>query len=186
MRLDLLVRRVGLILASVVLSSSAALAAPAWKQLSAQQQALITPALQSQGGNFDQLPETRRAALVKGADRWLAMSPAQRNTATQQFQQWQQLSGREKTLVLERRERFRKLSPEQRKALLDTRHQFQQMPLEQQQELRNEFKDLIIDGLPSQPSFGTPGSPVPTDGAPALGLPLTAPMSGGANLPLPR
>lgn len=186
MHLDLLLRRVGLTLASAMLSSSVVLAAPAWKQLSAQQQALITPALLLQGGDFDKLPEPRRAALVKGADRWLAMSPAQRNTATQQFQQWQQLSSSEKTLVLERRERFRKLSPEQRKALLDTQHKFQLMPLEQQQELRSEFNELPVDGLPSQPSFSTPGAPVSADGAPPLGLPLTPPTSGGANLPVPR
>lgn len=187
MRLDLLLRRSCLTLASALLVSSVVLAAPAWKQLTAQQQALITPALLSQGGDFDKLSEPRRTALVKGADRWLMMSPAQRATATQQFQQWQQLSAREKTLVLERRERFRKLSPEQRKALLDTQRQFQKMPLEQQQELRSEFNELPVDtALPSDPTFSAPGTPVPTDGAPPLGLPITPPSTGGANLPLSR
>lgn len=186
MRLDLLLRGISLGLSGALLLSNAALAAPAWKQLSPQQQALITPALQSQGGNFDKLPEARRAALIKGADRWLSMSPAQRNTATQQFQQWQRLSGQEKALVLERRERFRKLSPEQRKALLDTQQQFLKMPLEQQQDLRTEFDALSVDALPAQPSFGAPASPIPSDGTSSLGLPLSPPNTGGANLPLPH
>lgn len=180
MRPDALLRRFVLVLAATVFGA-AAWAAPTWNTLDARQQALIKPALQSQGGNFDQLSEARRAALVTGADRWLAMTPSQRATATQQFQQWQRLGAEQKAVVLERRERFRKLSPEQRKALLETHKQFLEMPLQQQTDLREQFKDLqpVFDGLPAQP-FGTPASPsAPSSPAP-LGLPVTGLPSGSA------
>jgi len=160
----------------------AAYAAPAWKQLTSAQQGLIKPALLSEGGDFDRLSETRRAALIKGADRWLAMTPEQRTRATQQFQQFQQLSGPEKLAVLERRERFRKLPPEQRKALLDTQKQFLEMPLQQQQDLQDQFKDLQLqlEALPSQqfptPSPSAPGNPPP------LGLPVTNSLPGVSTL----
>ena len=185
MRPNALLRRVVLALAATVFNTGAALAAPSWNTLDARQQALIKPALQSQGGDFDQLSEPRRAALVKGADRWLAMTPSQRTTATQQFQQWQRLGAEQKVAVLERRERFRKLSPEQRKALLETQKQFLEMPLQQQTDLREQFKDVqpAFDGLPSQP-FGTPSSPT-APGSPApLGLPVTGlPSSGATTVP---
>ncbi len=190
MRPDSMLGRCALILTGIFVSAGFAFAAPAWKQLDVRQQALIAPALQSQGGDFDKLPAPRREALVKGADRWLAMTPQQRTVATQQFQQWQLMSAKEKVAVLERRERFRKLSPEQRKALLDTQKQFLEMPLQQQQELQGEFKDLQpgFDGLPSQP-FGPPTSAPPGATVP-LGLPVTGlpgPGSNTTNLPpLPR
>lgn len=183
-------RRWASLFAFGLLAAGAVFAAPAWKQLTSAQQALIQPALISQGGDFDKLPEPRRAALVKGADRWLAMSSEQRTVATQQFQQWQQLSNAEKLSVLERRERFRKLSPEERKALLETQKQFLEMPLKQQQELQSEFQELAphLEALPTQ-SFGAPGSPAPGTTSP-LGLPLNSlPSSNAAGVtppPLPR
>jgi hypothetical protein len=119
------------LLASVLLWSSGALAAPSWRDLSPEQQQIIAPALVSQGGDFDRLPEPRRMALAKGAERWLAMSPPQRAVATEQFRRWQQLDSAEKRVVLERRERFRKMTPAQRKALLDTQRRFEQLTLQQ-------------------------------------------------------
>ena len=184
MRPSALLRRVVLGLAASFLGASVVWAAPSWNARDARQQALIKPALQSQGGDFDRLSESRRTALVKGADRWLAMSPAQRTTATQQFQQWQALGAEQKVSVLERRERFRKLSPEQRKALLDTRKQFLEMPLQQQAELREQFKEVQppIDGLPSQP-LSTPSAPAtPANPAP-FGLPATGLPSSNVALP---
>ena len=184
MRPNALLRRVVLGLVATFVGAGVALAAPTWNTLDARQQALIKPALQSQGGDFDQLSESRRTALVKGADRWLAMTPSQRNTATQQFQQWQRLGAEQKVAVLERRERFRKLSPEQRKALLETHKQFLEMPLQQQTDLREQFKDVqpAFDGLPSQP-FGTPASPA-APGSPApLGLPVTGLPSSSVTVP---
>lgn len=186
MRPDLLLRRILLTVAGTLFAAGAAFAAPSWNDLTSQQQALITPALKSQGGNFDQLPEPRRSALVKGADRWLGMSAAQRTTATQQFQRWQQLSTAEKISVLERRERFRKLSPSQRKALLDTQKQFLEMPADQQTELRTEFSELQpqIEGLPTQP-LTPPGSPGNPGAIAPLGLPMTSLPGGGVDLPAP-
>ncbi len=186
MRPDSMLGRCALILAGIFAGIGVALAAPAWKQLDTRQQALILPALQSQGGDFDKLPEQRRAALVKGADRWLAMTAQQRNTATQQFQRWQLMSVAEKMAVLERRERFRKLSPDQRKALLDTQKQFVEMPLQQQQDLREQFNELQppLDGLPSQP-FAPPTTTTPGSTAP-LGLPVNSlPGSGSGTTALP-
>lgn len=186
MRPDSLLRRCAFALAGLLASAGVALAAPSWKDLDSRQQGLIKPALLSQGGDFDKLPAQRREALVKGADRWLSMTPEQRTTATQQFQQWQQMSAAEKIAVLERRERFRKLSPDQRKALLETQRQFLELPLQQQRDLRDEFKELQphLDGLPTQP-FGPPGSPTPGT-TPTLGLPSTAlPPPGTTGMPLP-
>lgn len=191
MRPNSFVRRCALVLGCSVMAAGVAWAAPAWRELTNSQQALIKPALLSQGGDFDKLPESRRAALVKGADRWLAMSPEQRTTATQQFQQWQQLSVADKVAVLQMRERFRKLSPVQRKALLDTQKQFRGMPLEQQKDLRDEFNELQplpqLDGLPMQPSLSTPGTTAPGSTAP-FGLPATTLPSNGTVLPafIPR
>ncbi len=177
MRLDSLLRRSALILATTLMGVGIALAAPAWKQLTAPQQALIEPALKSQGA-FDTLSEPRRNALVKGADRWLAMTPEQRTAATRQFQQWQQLNTAEKVAVLERREQFRKLSSEQRKTLLDARKNYLDLPLQQQINLREQFNQLQspFDGLPSS-LFGTPNAPS-TPSAPGnsstFGLPLSS------------
>lgn len=186
MRPDLALRRILLTIAGSLLALGVASAAPGWNDLTPQQQALITPALKSQGGNFDKLPGPRRSALVKGADRWLGMSAAQRTTATQQFQRWQQLSTAEKISVLERRERFRKLSPSQRKALLDTQKQFLEMPADQQVELRTEFSDLQtqVDGLSTQP-LTPPSSPGTPGGTAPLGLPMTSLPGGGVDLPPP-
>lgn len=183
MRTDSLIRRCVLILTATLFGAGVVLAAPAWKDLNSRQQAMIKPSLISQGGDFDRLPLQRREALVKGADRWLGMTPEQRTTATQQFQQWQLLSAQQKVSALERRERFRKLSPEQRKALLETHKQFLEMPLQQQTELHNEFNDLQqnINGLPAQP-FATPTSPTPGSTVP-LGLPVTTLPSGTILLP---
>lgn len=184
MRLESTLRRCVLAIAGTFLGVGAVLAAPAWSTLDNQQQALIKPALQSQGGDFDKLPEQRRIALVKGADRWLAMTPAERTTATQQLKQWQQLSNQQKVAVLERREQFRKLSPEQRKTLLETQKQFLEMPLQQQADLHNEFNDLRqgLDGLSSPgftyPSTAAPGATVP------LGLPTTPLPSTALGLPI--
>lgn len=191
MRPNSFLRRCALVLGCSVMAASVAWAAPAWRELTNSQQALIKPALLSQGGDFDKLPESRRAALVKGADRWLAMSPAQRTTATQQFRQWQQLSAIDKVAVLEMRERFRRLSPDQRKALLDTQKQFRALPLQQQKDLRDEFKELQplpqLDVLPMQPSLDTPGSTAPGS-SPPFGLPGTTLPSNGTVLPgfMPR
>lgn len=183
MRPDSFLHRSLLIAAGTAFTVGLALAAPAWQSLTSSQQALIKPALLTQGGDFNQLPEARRTALVKGADRWLAMTPQQRTTATQQFNQWQLMSAAEKVAVLQRRERFRKLTPDQRKALLDTQKQFLEMPLQKQQELQDQFKDLQpqLDTLPSQP-FATPGSPSPGTTAP-LGLP-TSNLPNSPNLPI--
>ena len=185
MRPDSSLRRWLLALTGGLLAVGAAIAAPAWLQLTAAQQSLIKPALVSQGGDFDKLPEASRTALVKGADRWLAMTPAQRTVATQQFQQWQQLSAVEKASVLERRERFRKMSPDQRKALLNTRDQFLEMPLLQQADLRDQFAELQpqLEGLISQPfnptTPGTPGAPGP------FGLPITNLPSNATSITAP-
>lgn len=191
MRPNSFVRRCALALGCSVMAVGLVWAGPAWRELTNIQQALIKPALLSQGGDFDKLPESRRAALIKGADRWLAMSPAQRTTATQQFQQWQQLSAGDKVAVLEMRERFRKLSPDQRKALLDTQKQFRALPLQQQKDLREEFNELRplpqLDELPMQPSLGTPGTTAPGSSSP-FGLPGTTLPSNGTVLPafIPR
>ena len=179
-----LLRRCALALACTVLSAGAAFAAPAWKDLNSSQQALIKPALQSQGGNFDALPEPRRAALVKGAVRWLTMTPEQRLAATQQFQQWQQLSVAEKLHVLESRDKFRKLSPVERQTLLNAQKQFLETPLQKQQELRDEFRALppqLNNVLPLHP-FGVQGSPSPSGTTP-FGLPSVLPNN-TLNLPI--
>lgn len=197
MRPDSSLRRAAWVLAACLLGTGATLAAPAWTQLTERQQALIEPALRTQGGNFDALPEARREALVRGADRWLAMSPEQRNVASQQFQRWQQLSTAERVQVLERRERFRKLPADQRKALLEAQKQFLEMPLQQQAELRNQFfKDLqnAAERIPSEldGSGGTPIAPssnnplgLPVNPASPLGLPVNlAPVTNGVIAPL--
>ncbi|MDO9451302.1 MAG: DUF3106 domain-containing protein [Stagnimonas sp.] len=171
MRLDSLLRRSALILTTTLMGVGIALAAPAWKQLTAPQQALIEPALKSQGA-FDTLPEPRRNALVKGADRWLAMTPEQRTAATRQFQQWQQLNTVEKVAVLERREQFRKLSSEQRKTLLDARKHYLDLPLQQQINLKEQF-NLIqspFEGLPTHPF--APATPTAPGSSSVFGLPL--------------
>lgn len=184
MRPDSLLRRCALVAVGTALGIGAVLAAPSWQELTARQQALITPALQSQGGNFDKLSEPRRNALVKGADRWLAMTPAQRATATDQFRQWQALSVEQKLAVLERRDRFRKMSPEERKALLETRDRFLEMPLQQQAELHTEFESLqpTLDGLSGQPL--TPSTSPPPGSTVPLGLP-PATLPGGTITTLP-
>ncbi|MES2683281.1 MAG: DUF3106 domain-containing protein [Pseudomonadota bacterium] len=160
-------------------------ATPSWKQLSSQQQNLIKPALLTGGGDFDKLPESRREALLRGADRWLAMSPAQRTMATQQFSQWQQLSNAEKLAVLERRERFRKMSPNERKALLETRDRFLEKTAQEQVELREDYASNIqpqLEGLTSQPLM-SPGAEAPGSTSP-LGLPATTLPSNAATVPL--
>lgn len=185
MRPDLLLRRGAAVLLALLMASGSATAAPAWKDLSAEQQQLIAPALTSQGGDFDKLSEPRRAALAKGAERWLAMSPAQRTNATQQFQRWQQMNREEKLAVLEKRERFRKMTPAQRRALLDTQRRFEQLTLQQQQELRNEFSELapqLVDELAAQ-SVTAPTTPTtPTPPGP-IGLPSGS-LANGVNVPL--
>lgn len=174
MRLDSLLRRSALILTTTLMGVGIALAAPAWKQLTAYQQALIEPALKSEGSAFDTLSEPRRNALVKGADRWLAMTPEQRTAATRQFQQWQQLNTVEKVAVLERREQFRKLSAEQRKTLLDARKHYLDLPLQQQINLKEQF-NLIqspFEGLPTSPF--TPTTPTAPGTSSVFGLPLSS------------
>ena len=185
MRPDSSLRRWIITLTGGLLAVGVAVAAPVlWQQLSGEQQSLIKPALLTQGGDFDKLSEPRRSALVKGADRWLAMTPAQRTTATQQFQQWQQLSPAQKAAVLERRERFRKMTPDQRKALLDTREQFLDMSIEQQADLRDEFADLQpqLEGLTGQPL--TPTTPATPGTTSPLGLPTTTLPNNATNIPL--
>lgn len=174
MRLDSLLRRSALIIATTLMGVGIALAAPAWKQLTSRQQALIEPALKAQPGGFDSLPEPRRNALVKGADRWLAMTPEQRTAATRQFQQWQQLNTVEKVAVLERREQFRKLSAEQRKTLLDTHKYYLDLPLQQQINLKEQFSLLQapFEGLPSSPL--TPTTPNAPGSSSVFGLPLSS------------
>lgn len=190
-------RRVAWVLAGCLLGAGVTLAAPTWKQLTESQQALIEPALRAQGADFDTLPEVRREALTRGADRWLAMSAEQRTLATQQFQRWQQLSAAERVMVLERRERFRRMPAEQRKTLLDTHKQFLDLPLQQQAELRDQFKELgsSFEGFPSE--FGTPDAPTTPSGNNPLGLPVNpaspmglpvniAPVTNGVVAPLIR
>jgi len=195
MRPNSSLRRMAWVLAGCLLGAGVTMAGPAWKQLTESQQALIEPALRSQGGDFDTLPEARREALMRGADRWLAMSAEQRSLATQQFQRWQQLSAAERVLVLERRERFRKMPAEQRKTLLDTHKQFLDLPLQQQADLRDQFEGLesSFEGFPSD--FGSPDSPtmpgsnnplnLPVNPASPLGLPVNlAPITNGVVAPL--
>jgi len=184
MRPNSSLRRMAWVLAGCLLGAGVTVAAPAWKQLTEGQQALIEPALRAQGGDFDTLPEARREALMRGADRWLAMTPEQRGLATQQFQRWQQLSAAERVLVLERRERFRKMPAEQRKTLLDTHKQFLNLPLQQQADLRDQFKDLetTFEGFPSD--FGGTDAPAAPGGSNPLGLPINpaSPMGLPVNL----
>lgn len=164
---------------------AATAATPLWNQLSHSQQTLIKPALLTSGGDFDKLPESRREALVRGADRWLSMSAEQRNTATRQFSQWQRLSSAEKMAVLERRERFRKMSPSERKALLDTRDRFLEKTAQEQAELREDYASDIqpqLDGLTSQP-LTSPGAEAPGSPSP-IGLPATTLPSNAATVPL--
>ena len=172
----------GLLVATVAVAAT-----PAWNQLNSKQQTLIKPALLTQGGDFDKLPEARRQALLNGADRWLSMSPEQRTLATRQFNQWQQLSAAEKMAVLERRERFRKMSADERKALLDTRDRFLEKTAHEQAELQEEFANIQpqLDGLTSQPLM-SPSPDAPGSTSP-LGLPATTLPSNGATIPvLPR
>lgn len=184
MRPDLLLLRGLAVVLALVVGSNAAMAAPAWKDLSAEQRQLIAPALVSQGGDFDKLSEPRRTALAKGAERWLAMSPAQRTNATQQFQRWQQMDKDQKLAVLEQRERFRKMTPAQRRALLDTQRRFEQLTLLQQQDLRSEFSELLprlVDELAVQ-SVTAPTAPSAPSPGP-VGLPSGS-LANGFNLPV--
>jgi len=182
-RPDSFLRSCAFVIALTLLGVGSAWAAPTWNELNNRQQALIKPSLQSEGGDFDSLSEPRRAALVKGADRWLAMTAEQRIVATEQFQQWRRLSTAEKLAVLDRRDRFRKMGPDQRKALLDTHKQFLESSLQRQQELRDIFNRLPVPttSLPSQP-FGTPQPPTP-GAQPPLGLPGTVFPSNTFTLP---
>lgn len=164
MRPDALLRRLPLALALVC--GVAFAAAPAWKDLSREQQAVIAPSLVTQGGSYDALPEARRAALALGAERWLSMSGAERVNATRQFTRWQQMSAAEKAAVIEQRSRYRRMTPAERKALLETQRQFEQLDVRQQQALRDEFNTLLpaadgLEGLPSTTPPGTPGTPQP-------------------------
>ena len=145
---------------------AASAATPAWKDLTPAQQAVIAPALKLQGLGFDQLPEARRAILLTGADRWLAMNQSQRAQATRQLQEWQAMSPAEKRLALERREQFRRMSPEEQQQLLQKQREFMLLPDATKAQLRNQFdqsRDPGTTGMSDAtlpPILSTPPLPV--------------------------
>lgn len=176
--------RVWPVLLAALWWSAASAATPAWKDLTPAQQAVIAPALKLQGVGFDQLPEARRAVLLTGADRWLAMSEQQRAVATRQLQEWQAMSPAEKRLALEKREQFRRLSPDEQQLLLKKHREFMMLPDAAKSQLRNQFDQTRN---PAVGAAGMPDSAMP----PALSMPplpvlpplSTTPSAGALTLP---
>lgn len=182
MRLDARPVLVALLLAAVV---PAFAAGPEWSVLTAEQQAVLAPAIKGGADEFNRLPEVRRQKLAEGARRWLEMSPDQRIEANRQFDTWQRMSPGERQAALERRERFRSLPRGEQQSLLRERTYFQALPLDEQQRLREAFRSQLelrsVDPLnvPAVDSLLPPTLPT----VPVLPPPSTTPSPTPSLLP---
>ncbi|MDP3858560.1 MAG: DUF3106 domain-containing protein [Stagnimonas sp.] len=161
-------------------------AGPDWGSLSAEQQALVAPAIKGGATEFNQLPEPRRQKLAEGARRWLEMNPEQRLEASKQFDSWQHMSNSERRAALERRERFRQLPRAEQESLLRQQRRFDTLPAPEQQRLREAFRmelehrastepmnlpptdSLLPPSLPPLPPLPPPATTTPS--SPTTGL----------------
>lgn len=159
----------------LALMPAAFAAAPAWQNLSPEQQAVVAPTLKGGSETFDRLPDTRRQALAEGARRWLEMSPEQRLEASHQFNTWQRMDTAQRRAALDRRERFRQLPRAEQERLLRERRRFESLPRVEQERLRQSFRESLqqrgmdalnvpADGLmpPTLPSIPTLPPPTTT------------------------
>lgn len=182
MRLDARPALLTLLLAIVAPTFAAG---PEWTSLSAEQQAVVAPAIKGGADEFNRLPEARRQKLAEGARRWLEMNPDQRVEASRQFDTWQRMSPGERQTALERRERFRSLPRSEQQSLLRERTYFQALPLIEQQRLREAFRSQLelrrVDplNLPAVESLLPPSLPA----LPALPPPSTTPSPTPSLLP---
>jgi hypothetical protein len=87
-------RITGLLAAVMLLAwgGTAIAAAPAWNELSTEQQAV----LESVRDRWDTLPEARRETLLRGAERWQQMTPEARDNARARLDRWRQLDARQR------------------------------------------------------------------------------------------
>ncbi len=127
----------------LLLSSTTALAAPQWEDLSAEQQAALAP-LQER----DALSEHRRERLLQGAERWQSMSPEERQHASERFERWQKMSPEKREKLRERREAFRRLPPEQQEELRERFRRWRALPREERHKLREEYRNREHEGGP--------------------------------------
>ena len=111
--------------------------AVAWEALSSDQQQLL--------GRFEhdwtQIPAGRQQALARGSERYLAMTPEQRERARGRFQRWQELPDSTKIRVRNRWQQFQNMSPTERDAVRRGFQQFRRLPVDTRRELLERWRD---------------------------------------------
>ena len=112
-----------------------------WSALNSEQQRL----LQRFEGNRDTLPAARQNALARGSDRWLSMTPEQRDNARSRFKQWRDLEPGQREAARRNWKQFQDLSPEQKQRVRAAYKRFQKLPVERRMELRRKWQQLSAE-----------------------------------------
>jgi hypothetical protein len=110
-----------------------------WSQLTAEQQQILA----GFENNWEQLPPGRQVALAKGTtERWLTMTPDQRERASERFSRWQSLTDEQRAQIRERYQNFQDLTPDEQARLRENFRRFRDLSPERRQELRERFRQL--------------------------------------------
>jgi len=107
-------------------------AAPAWGDLSPDQQQLLMP-FKDEWGSF---PPEHREYLSHQARQWLDLPPEEQSRVRQQFRQWQQMPQEEKEQVRQAYHQYTSLPPERRQQVQNSWRQFHQVTPEKRQEMQ--------------------------------------------------
>ena len=85
---------------------------------------------------------SRQLQLANGAERWVDMSPEQRERAQQRFKEWRNLTDAQRDQIRDRYRDFQNLPPEQKRRIRNNFQRFKDMSPERRQRLRERFRDL--------------------------------------------
>ena len=108
-----------------------------------------------------ELSGDERVALVRGASRWLSMTPEQRSSAQQRFGQWRSMPPEQRQELRNRWQQYKSLPPEQQQHVRQSFQRFRQMPPEQRSELRKQWRQMSPEQRRSVRQAPPPRAPPP-------------------------
>lgn len=112
-----------------------------WDELTPSVQKVLQP-FSGQWRDFD---DATRERLIKGADRWVNMTPEEKFKAKKQFGQWKNLPEDKKKQVRHRFDRFRQLPPEQQRRMRRAFQSFQKLPKDKKAELKARYEKMTAE-----------------------------------------
>ena len=109
-----------------------------WTDLGKDEQRVLAPHAET----WERLDAQTQERLLRGARRWLSLTPDERTAAAARFAEWQSLPADRRDQIRHRYRAFRELPPEQQRQLKRQFDRFRYLPPEQREELKRRFESM--------------------------------------------